>query len=119
MNATAAVGSECGFSLSVTADGNGPQTLALFGGASKAKPASEAGATVDVAEQGAEGTTVDVAPGTIEHGVAQALSARGRPRCGLGIDVGDGRIHVRRPKRGSATPDSPNPDLVKIPADTC
>ena len=34
MNDTAAVGSKCGFSLQVTADGSGPQTLALFGSAS-------------------------------------------------------------------------------------
>ena len=43
VNATAAVGSKCGFSLSVTADGNGPQTLALFGGASKALSVSVEG----------------------------------------------------------------------------
>jgi len=35
VSATGAVGSPCGFSLAVTCDGKGPQTLALFGGASK------------------------------------------------------------------------------------
>ena len=35
VNATLAVGSSCGFSLDVTIDGKGPQTLALFGSATK------------------------------------------------------------------------------------
>lgn len=63
VNNTAAVGSNCGFSVNVTADGRGPRTLAVFGSASVPLSVS---------------TTADTPDGPATSFVVQSMALNGR-----------------------------------------